>query len=127
MVLLLSFTSLSIADQVTLQWDANSEIDLAGHRLYWGDESRNYIKQVDVGNVTQYTIDIPNNTYIAATAYNINKLESGYSNEVFYQIIQTIFPATNGQLNYKIIIVEDDEFIDTEDDKYLDTVIDEFE
>jgi len=127
-VVLLSFTSLSCAYQVTFAWDANSESYLAGYKLHWGNESRQYTQSVDVGNVTEYTLEIPNGTYVAATAYSnhIPSLESGYSNEVYFYIIEQIFPASNGQLYYEVIIVDPDDWIDTLDDWYIDTLTDEW-
>jgi hypothetical protein len=73
--------------QVTLEWDPNSEADLAGYKLYYGLATGSYDQVVDVGNKTTYTLASlqPNTTYyIAATAYNSSGLESGYSNEVIF-------------------------------------------
>ena len=128
MVVLLSFTSLSCAYQVTFAWDANSESYLAGYKLYWGNESRQYTQSVDVGNVTEYTLEIPNETYVAVTAYSNHEplLESGYSNEVYFVVVEQIFPASNGQLYYEVIIVDPDDWIDTLDDWYIDTLTDEW-
>ena len=128
-VVLLSFTSLSCAYQVTFAWDANSESYLAGYKLYWGDESRQYTESIDVGNVTEYILEISNRTYIAATAYSDHdpSLESGYSNEVYFVVVEEIFPASNGQLFYEVIIVLPDDWIDTLDDEYIDTLIDEWD
>ena len=127
-VVLLSFTSLSCAYQVTFGWDANSESYLAGYKLYWGNESRQYTQSVDVGNVTEYTLEIPNETYVAVTAYSNHEplLESGYSNEVYFVVVEQIFPASNGQLYYEVIIVDPDDWIDTLDDWYIDTLTDEW-
>ncbi len=73
--------------EVSLIWDANSEPDLAGYRLYYGIASGSYSSVIDVGNQTTYTItslDPAETYYIAATAYNLSGLESGYSNEVIF-------------------------------------------
>ena len=84
---------------VTLAWDANSEPDLAGYKIYWGDASGDYNQSLDVGNVTQADAPIVYGQYIAVTAYDnedpVN--ESGYSNEVYYAQID-IQPATGGQI-----------------------------
>jgi hypothetical protein len=83
---LLLNTQLLNADLVTLAWDANTESDLAGYKLYWGLEDGDYPNSIDVGNVTQYEIDIQSGTYVAATAYDnedpVN--ESGFSDSVLY-------------------------------------------
>jgi len=71
--------------QATLEWDPNSEPDLAGYKLHYGMASGSYVTTVDVGNQTTYTLtdlDVGETYYIAATAYNTSGLESGYSNEV---------------------------------------------
>jgi len=73
--------------QATLEWDPNSEADLAGYKLHYGLASGSYDTTIDVGNQTTYTItdlDVGETYYIAATAYNTTGLESGYSNEVIF-------------------------------------------
>ena len=77
------------ADPVTLQWDANTEPDLKGYKIYYGTSSRNYTHSVDVGNVTTYQLtDLTEDQtyYIAVTAYDTDDNESGYSNEVIYTV-----------------------------------------
>lgn len=76
----------AVARQVTLAWDANTERNLGGYRLYYGLASRSYSSTIDVGNQTRYTVsDLDDNRtyYFAVTAYNNrNTFESGFSNEV---------------------------------------------
>lgn len=94
-VVLLSFTSLSCAYEVTLTWDANSEANLAGYKLYYdidadgppydGIGAIEGNSPIDVGNITTFTIhgladDV--SPRFTITAYNDQGLESGYSNEV---------------------------------------------
>ncbi len=72
---------------VTLTWDPNTEADLAGYKIYYGSESRNYTSHTDVGNQTTYTVsNLPagNRYYFAAKAYNTAGQESDYSEEVVY-------------------------------------------
>ena len=69
---------------VTLSWDANSEPDIAGYRVYWGTSSGVYDQFRDV---SQNTASVSNLTvggryYFAVTAYNEAGLESGYSEEI---------------------------------------------
>jgi hypothetical protein len=73
--------------KATLEWDPNSEPDLAGYKLHYGPASRSYDTVIDVGNQTTYTLtglEVGETYYIAATAYNTSGLESGYSNEVIF-------------------------------------------
>lgn len=77
------------AASVSLSWNPNTEIDLAGYKIHYGTASGSYTNSVDVGNVT--TCTIPNLTagqtyYFAATAYDTSGSESGYSNQVSYTI-----------------------------------------
>jgi len=76
----------------TLSWDppvtdadGTPVSDLAGYKIYYGTSSSNYSQNIDVGNVTTYTIN--NLTegmtyYFAATAYDAARNESTESNEV---------------------------------------------
>ena len=73
--------------RITLEWDANSEADLAGYKLHYGLESGKYASTVDVGSLTLHTLSglMKSKTYyIAATAYNTAGNESDRSNEVIY-------------------------------------------
>lgn len=73
---------------VTLAWDANTEPDLAGYKVYWGRSSGRYDNTpvptvAPSANPTFTTPALPNGTwYFAVTAYNTAGMESGYSNEV---------------------------------------------
>ena len=80
---------------LTIAWDANTEPDLAGYKIYYGTGTRDYQHIEDVGNVTQVTLDIPWSSYIAATAYDTDGNESGYSNEIYYGAIRA---ASGGQI-----------------------------
>lgn len=87
-------TSFAHADSVTLAWDANTEPDLAGYKIYWGFKSREYPNVVDVGNVTEHTITtIPAwvLVFYAATAYDTDGNESGYSEEINHVVIPEPF------------------------------------
>ncbi len=80
------------AGRATLSWeppttnaDGTPLTDLAGYKIYYGTSANNYSQNIDVGNVTTYTID--NLTegltyYFVATAYDTSGNESEYSNEV---------------------------------------------
>lgn len=102
-VLVLFASGIALAENVTLQWDANTEPDLAGYKIYYkaGDVSGapyngvgamlNGVpapSPVDVGNVTEVTLDMPDDSkfIFTATAYDNEspRLESDYSNEVVW-------------------------------------------
>jgi fibronectin type 3 domain-containing protein len=97
------------AKSVTLAWDANTESDLAGYKMYWGTASEIYNNSVDVGNQTSYTVIelIEGQTYyFAATAYDTSKNESGYSNEIFYTIPVVDTTPPSDPKNLRKVIVE---------------------
>jgi hypothetical protein len=77
---------------VTLGWNANTQPQLAGYKVYYGTSPRSYDQSVDAGGATSYTFrNVAQETCcFAVTAYDTMGKESGYSNEV------CILP--NGQL-----------------------------
>jgi chitinase len=81
------------AAQVTLAWDPNTEIDLAGYKVHYGTASGSYTVHTDVHKVTTYAVTgltAGQTYYFAATAYDASGNESGYSNPVSYAV-----PAAN--------------------------------
>lgn len=77
---------------VTVSWlpptaneDGTALLDLAGYRIYWGLESRNYQHSVDVTNSGITTFVVDNLTsgayYFGATAINSRGMESEFSVE----------------------------------------------
>ena len=82
---LLLISSSASAAQLRLAWDANTESDLAGYKVYYGTGSGTYGSPINVGKVTTCTLNslTPGQTYyIAVTAYDTSDNESGYSTEV---------------------------------------------
>jgi PKD repeat protein len=72
------------AGQATLAWDANPQPEVAGYMLHYGTVSGSYTSTIDVGKVTQYDVTglLDGKTYYyAVTAYDLSRVESGYSNE----------------------------------------------
>jgi fibronectin type 3 domain-containing protein len=72
---------------ITVIWDANTDPELAGYKVYYGTSSGDYDTVVDVGTQTSFVLSnlISNETYyIAVTAYNTSNVESRYSNELIY-------------------------------------------
>ena len=82
-ILLLS-PCVSYADEVNFVWDANTEYDLAGYRVYVKQEGSDYQLISDIES-NEVTLDINENTYVAITAYDKNFNESGMSQEWFYE------------------------------------------
>jgi len=79
--------------KMLVKWDTNTEPDLAGYKVYYGNESRNYPYVIDVGNVTEKLITglkfyVP--WYVAVTAYDTANNESIFSQEVSI----TLYPDT---------------------------------
>lgn len=70
--------------KVVISWNANTESDLAGYKIYYGAVSGTYDEVVDVGNVVTYTIINPGDdvVYFAVTAYDKAGNESGKSDVV---------------------------------------------
>jgi len=77
------------AASLNLAWNANTEEDLTGYRVYYGRVSGSYEFYVDVGNVTEYILDnliLHEHViyYIALTAYDVFGNESDFSAELEY-------------------------------------------
>jgi len=69
----------------TLSWDANSETNVVGYKVYMGSQSGGYGAPIAVGNATTYTIG--NLTggrtyYFSVTAVDTEGTESLHSSEV---------------------------------------------
>src|SRR5512139_1619764 len=80
----LLISQFAFAAQIKLAWDANTESDLAGYKVYYGTSSNSYVGSTDVRNVTAFTLTgltQGQTYYIAVTAYNSSGSESGYSSE----------------------------------------------
>jgi hypothetical protein len=75
---------------VALGWTANTETDLAGYKLHYGNTSGTYTTTITIPDPTAitYSIDLPVGTYyFVLTAYDTGTNESGYSNEVSASIL----------------------------------------
>jgi hypothetical protein len=77
------------AASIELEWDPNTEPELAGYKIHWGTSSGNYTASKDVGKTTTCTLtglDEGKTYYFAATAYDASSNESGYSNQISYTV-----------------------------------------
>ncbi len=80
--------------EVLLTWDESHQADLAGYKIYYGTESRNYTEMVDVGltespEKPRYLIrnlQKGKTYFFAVTAYDRSNNESGFSNETSKEI-----------------------------------------
>ena len=73
--------------QASFTWKPNTEDDLAGYKIHYGNSRRNYDSHINVGKQTSYTITglVKGKTYyFAATAYDFAGNESDYSAEAVY-------------------------------------------
>jgi type IV pilus assembly protein PilY1 len=73
------------AAQIRLAWNANSESDLAGYRVYYGNSSKSYTNSVDVGDQTTFALTglkYGTKYFIILTACDTSNNESTYSTEV---------------------------------------------
>ncbi len=73
----------------TVTWDANTESDLSGYKVYYGTSSGNYFDVIDVGNTTSFLINgllIETTYFFAVTAFDFSGNESEFSDEVSFTI-----------------------------------------
>ncbi|MBW2122995.1 MAG: cadherin-like domain-containing protein [Deltaproteobacteria bacterium] len=73
----------------TLTWNPNTEPDLAGYRVYYGNATRNYTSMVDVAHQTTCILsglEEGRTYYVAATAYDVSGNESDLSEEISFQV-----------------------------------------
>lgn len=73
------------ASDIEVTWNANTESDLAGYKVFWGNSAGSYPNSMDVGKNLIYTI--PNVTngqtyYIVLKAYDVSGNISSPSTEV---------------------------------------------
>lgn len=107
MLLVLGLSGAVWAESVGFEWNANTESDLAGYKMYWGNLSGVYGNSFDVGNQTNYTVIelVEGQTYyFAATAYDTTGNESGYSDEVSYEVVDTTPP--DAPQSFRRVVVE---------------------
>lgn len=92
-----------------LAWNANTETDLAGYKIYYGTLPRDsncppggYTEKVDVGNVVSYIISGLNpgaTYYFSISSYDTSDNESCFSPEVSKTIIkENIFKKVENKI-----------------------------
>ncbi|MGD0238631.1 MAG: fibronectin type III domain-containing protein, partial [Syntrophorhabdales bacterium] len=81
----------ALSSQVTIAWDANSQPQVKGYKLYYGTSSGQYTTNADVENQTAATasgLQAGATYFFAATAYDSSGNESNYSQELSFTIPQ---------------------------------------
>ena len=97
LAILLALPQVGSAAEITLAWDSNAESDVAGYKVYYGTASGKYTHSVNVGNVTQTTVNVSKKKYyISLTAYDTYGNESDFSNEVSWPI--QVFEPNGGEI-----------------------------
>jgi len=100
-ILLICWALPCFSMDVTLRWNANSEPDRAGYRIYYDTDTGSpyegkgpaesdspidvKIDNVEIGDAASYTVlglNDDESYFFAVTAYDTSGNESGYSNEV---------------------------------------------
>lgn len=77
---------------ISISWNANTEPDLEGYCVYYGQSSHFFTYRIDVGSDISYTISSLPDTglfYFAVTAYDFSGNESIYSEKVALHITKT--------------------------------------
>ena len=75
----------STGGTITLDWDASTDSDVTGYKVYYGTASKTYATPIDVGNVMTCTVKgltIGREYFLAVTAYYSSNEESDFSDEV---------------------------------------------
>jgi len=114
----LFFAGSAFGYEIRFAWNANTEPDLAGYKLYWGTTSGNYTQSIDLGPiqpesdgdvryVTSQEFTLGTVLFFAVTAYDNEEpsLESGYSNEVFADGVSGLPPISPTLGIEQIIII----------------------
>ncbi len=105
-----SFSAPTLAAEATFSWLPNSETNLTGYNIYYGTSSRNYTDVIDAGlptpvngriQTTVNNLEEGTTYYFAATAYDSNGNESGYSDEINHTVENGIVtPQPDGQADF---------------------------
>ena len=82
---------------LNLAWDKSTSADVAGYQVHYGTSNRNYRHTVDVHKNISCSVsglEEGETYFFAVTAYDRNRIESDYSNEVAYAIPYPSTPDT---------------------------------
>ncbi len=102
-----------LAAQVRLTWDANTETDLAGYRVFSHSTNGSYDYSSPTWSGTENSCTLENldegsDYYFVVRAFNTAGVESGDSNEVYYSVPQSQNTPPIANAGYDCIIPEGD-------------------
>lgn len=106
-------TNIVLAGSATITWNANTEPDLSGYKIYYGTSQRSgtdpkicglcgYASNVNVGNVTSYMVNnltVGQTYYFSVSAYDTSNNESAFSAQVNKFISLTSDFNLDGRVN----------------------------
>jgi large repetitive protein len=98
------FPATGFAKSLSVTWNADTDTDLAGYKVYYGLQSNTYGTPIDVSKTTSYQISnvqSGSTYYIAVTAYDTSGNESGKSSEMsaYIPIPDTTPPTGSVKIN----------------------------
>lgn len=97
------------AAEIRLGWSENSEASVVGYRVYYGDVSGSYSKNVDSGMATDVTLTglRPGVVYYAVvSAYDSTGLESSFSEEISFQTPSNAPPPEPSIIGFRPVVSE---------------------
>ncbi len=97
-LILVCITAQLQAEPVSLAWDRNSEVNIAGYVVSYGSQSGTYTTSIDVGNVIATTVDLPagQRSFVVVQAYNTSSQMSPRSAEIVADLGTTPAPSITG-------------------------------
>lgn len=110
---MLTIWSCASAQTVIVTWDANTEPDLAGYKIYYGTQSRTYDTIINIGADTIKLLngfEVDKEYFFAVTAYDSAGNESEYSDEVSIVIKLKDKIPPNKVAGIQIKVTENGEF-----------------
>ena len=87
-------STIGSAQTIILRWNANTEPNLAGYRIYYGQASHSYTNRITVGKQISYEFEkrqFEGRKYMALTAYDSSGMESTLSEEIVIEF--PVLPA----------------------------------
>ena len=81
---LLGLSVTVFAGEARVAWDAKTEPEIVGYKIYYQGVTHSDLRSIDVGNVTTYTVTglDPDTYYFCVTAYDTSGNETGCSTVV---------------------------------------------